>query len=158
MTTFTFRVSDSLADRLSSAQMRSWIAEFLRQPHPLPRDPGSGPARVSLTLPDDAVRAVAGHLGCSASEALRRLVADAVGPSVGVVSAKSRVAVDLPSWMPQEAQARVRPAPRPGQLTPEAVNQLLGLIAWAVMVGIGLLVWYLISSRKGKQLEGNVTT
>lgn len=68
MTTFTFRMSNSLADRVSSAQMRSWIAEFLREPHPLPQDPGSGTARVSLTLPDDAVRAVTDHLGCSPND------------------------------------------------------------------------------------------
>jgi hypothetical protein len=156
--TFTFRLPNSLADQVSSGQMRSWIAEFLRQPHPLPQDPGSGPSRVSLTLPEDSVRAVAGHLRCSPSEALRRLAAEAVGPCTGVVAAQTHVPVNLPSWMPQEAHARVQPTPRSTQLTPEAVNQLLGLIAWAVMVGIGLLVWYLISSRKGKQLKRNLTT
>jgi len=31
MTTFTLRVSNSLADRLSSAQMRAWIEEFVCQ-------------------------------------------------------------------------------------------------------------------------------
>jgi hypothetical protein len=156
--TFTFRLPVSLADRVSSAQMRSWIAEFLCQPHPLPQDPGSGPVRLSLTLPEESVRAVAGHLRCSPSAALRRLVAEAVGPSRGAVAARTHVPVKLPSWMPSEAQAQTRPTPASPQLTPEAVNQLLGLIAWAVMVGIGLLVWYFISSRKGKQLEGNMTT
>jgi hypothetical protein len=33
MTTFTFRIPHVLADRVSSAQMRSWIAEFLPQHH-----------------------------------------------------------------------------------------------------------------------------
>ena len=32
MATFTFRISDGLAGRLTSAEMRSWLSDFLRNP------------------------------------------------------------------------------------------------------------------------------
>jgi len=76
MDTFTFRVPDSLAGRLSSVQMRAWLADFLRQPHILPGDPGSGEERVSLTLPSEAVRHAATFLRCSQSVALRRIATE----------------------------------------------------------------------------------
>jgi hypothetical protein len=153
MTTFTIRVSNSLAPRLNSAQMRAWIEEFLRQPHPLPGDPGSGPVRMSLTLPGDSVRAVADHLGCSASEALRRLVAEALGPSARAAAPKSR-GLDLPRWIPREARIRGESSKPSLEMTPEAVNTLLGLIASVVMFGVSLLVWYFIRYRSGK-IKGN---
>jgi hypothetical protein len=36
MTTVTTRVSESIAERLSSAEMHSWFVDLLRRPHPLP--------------------------------------------------------------------------------------------------------------------------
>ncbi len=76
MDTFTFRVPESLAGRLSSVQMRAWLADFLRQPHILPADPGSGDERVSLTLPSEVVRHAATFLRCSQSVALRRIATE----------------------------------------------------------------------------------
>jgi hypothetical protein len=76
MTTFTFRTTSDVASRISSSQVRDWLVTFLRQPHPLPHDPSPGPARVSLTLPEGHVDAVAAHLRCSASSALRRITAE----------------------------------------------------------------------------------
>ncbi len=76
METFTFRVPESLAGRLSSVQMRAWLADFLRQPHILPADPGSGEERVSLTLPSEVVRHAATFLRCSQSVALRRIATE----------------------------------------------------------------------------------
>ena len=81
MTTVTVRVPESMAERLTSAQMRSWLVDFLRRPHSLPPDPGSGEQRVSLTLSREEVLQVAGSLRCSPSvaveldsvEAMRRL-------------------------------------------------------------------------------------
>lgn len=78
-TTFTFRIPDSLAGRLNSAQMRTWLADFLRCPNSLPPDPGSGEERVSLTLPRELVGSAAGYLRCSPSEALRRIAAPRLG-------------------------------------------------------------------------------
>jgi hypothetical protein len=34
MTTFTLRASEELTGQLSSAEMRLWVEDFLRQPHP----------------------------------------------------------------------------------------------------------------------------
>ena len=36
MTTVTMRVPESIAERLSSAEMRSWFVDLLRRPHPPP--------------------------------------------------------------------------------------------------------------------------
>ena len=79
MVTFTFRIPVTLAGRLNSAQMRSWLADFVRCPNSLPPDPGSGKERVSLTLPEDLVREAAGYLRCSPSTALRRIAAERLG-------------------------------------------------------------------------------
>src|SRR6266851_5066358 len=79
MATFTFRIPDSMAGRLGSAEMRSWLAQFLRSPYSLPPDPGSGYERVSLTLPRELVRDAAGYLSCSSSIALRRVAAARLG-------------------------------------------------------------------------------
>jgi hypothetical protein len=79
MTTFTFRASEEITGRLSSAEMRSWLNDFLRQPHPLPPDPGSGFGRVSLTLPANAVTAVATYSQCAISSALRRIAVERLG-------------------------------------------------------------------------------
>lgn len=81
MTTFTLRASEALAGRLSSAEMRLWLDDFLRQPHTLPPDPGSGYGRVSLTLPQPAVSAVAAYCRCDVSSALRRIAVERLGTS-----------------------------------------------------------------------------
>lgn len=98
MRTFTFRVSHTLADRMTSAQMRAWIGGFLRSPYSLPPDPGTGDHRISLTLPTDQVQQLAGMLGCTPSSALRRLAVGELGfvsktapsPSLGVARAAER--------------------------------------------------------------------
>lgn len=84
MDTFTFRVPESLAGHLSSVQMRSWLDDFLRQPHILQPDPGAGEERVSLTLPMEAVRSATGFLRCSPSVTLRRIAAERLGISAAV--------------------------------------------------------------------------
>lgn len=78
MTTFTLRGSKSLIARLSSAAMRSWLEDFLRDPYFLPPDPGSGDQRISLTLPQAAVQRASACLQCSASAALRRIAVEHV--------------------------------------------------------------------------------
>lgn len=79
MATFTFRIPSGMAGRLNSAEMRTWLTQFLRSPYYLPPDPGSGSERISLTLPRELVRDLAGYLGCSPSIALRRLAAARLG-------------------------------------------------------------------------------
>jgi hypothetical protein len=117
--TFTFRISAILGQNLSSAQMRTWIAEFLRQPHPLPPDPGPGDGRISLTLESEAVHALAGFLTCSPSSALRRLAAErlAFGPkSVQSPPPKPAVsrATSIAAQLRTSAAARTRLQHRPG--------------------------------------------
>jgi|SRR4029077_5289157 len=73
MRTFTLRASNELAASLSSAEIRSWLDDFVRQPHALPIDPGSGNGRVSLTLPEGTVNSVAASCQCPISSALRRI-------------------------------------------------------------------------------------
>src|SRR5271154_2579443 len=79
--TYTLRTTTALGGQLSSGQMRSWIAEFLRRPHPLPADPGAGEYRLSLNLSDESVRDLAGLLRCSSSSALRRIALNALQSS-----------------------------------------------------------------------------
>lgn len=81
MTIFTVRTIATQGTQPSSALMRSWIAEFLRQPHPLPPDPGAGGTRTSLNLPPESVRDLAEFLHCSSSSALRRLALHALRSS-----------------------------------------------------------------------------
>ena len=80
MTTFTLRASDVMVARLNSAETRNWLNTFLRNPHDI-LDPGPGQARVSLTLPEADVKAVAAYLQCSPSSALRRLAGERLGNS-----------------------------------------------------------------------------
>jgi hypothetical protein len=84
MATFTFRVPDSMAGRLSSSEMRFWLTQFLRNPHPLPPDPGSGYERISLILLKGMVQTAAFNLRCSPSQALRRLAQDCLWPDESV--------------------------------------------------------------------------
>jgi hypothetical protein len=105
MTTVTLRVPESMAERLTSVQMRSWIVDFLHRPHSLPPDPGSGEQRVSLTLSREEVLQVAGSLRCSPSVALRRVAAERLGISSGValsVPARAQEATSgtIPNWPP----------------------------------------------------------
>jgi hypothetical protein len=81
MTVFTVRTTSTPGNQFSSRQMRSWIGEFLRQPHPLLPDPGPGKDRISLNLPEESVRELAKFLDCPSSSALRRLALYSVGPS-----------------------------------------------------------------------------
>jgi hypothetical protein len=86
------------AARQSSARMRSWIAEFLSEPHSLPPDPGPGEGRISLTLPGESVQALAGFLECTPSEALRRLALKATQPSRAVRAAQRHLAATSEVW------------------------------------------------------------
>jgi len=100
MDTFTFRVPDSLAGRLSSVQMRAWLADFLRQPHILPADPGSGEERVSLTLPSEAVRHAATFLRCSQSVALRRIATERLAISFSAAAVHQEAIAGRQSSIP----------------------------------------------------------
>jgi len=87
--TYTLRTTTALGGHLSSGQMRSWIAEFLRRPHPLPADPGAGEYRLSLNLADESVRDVAGLLRCPSSSALRRIALNALQSSPALSAAQT---------------------------------------------------------------------
>jgi hypothetical protein len=80
MATFTFRIPDSMAGRLSSAEMRSCLTQFLRNPYPLPPDPGFGYERTSLTLLRELVRDIPGYLRRPPNQALRRLAQERLRP------------------------------------------------------------------------------
>jgi hypothetical protein len=138
MTTFTLRAPEEITTRLTSAEMRSWLHEFIHQPHPLPPDPGSGYGRVSLTLPADAVNAVVRYSNSSTSSALRRIAA-------------ARLGMRSPSG-PQVYAAHRSPAiPTPGrsqdnsQSGDEIAGALISFVSWIIFVGIAILV---ASSRK----------
>jgi len=105
MTTFTLRGSEALTGRLSSAQMRSWLEDFLRQPHTLPPDPGSGSGRVSMTLTGSAVSTVTAYCRCEVSSVLRRIAVERLGtPRLtsgqlpGVPAPRARIIKSETAW------------------------------------------------------------
>jgi hypothetical protein len=157
MTTFTLRMSSPMAARLNSGQMRSWIADFLRLPNSLPPDPGPGEDRISLTLPSESVHAVARFLRCSPSEALRRLALAAIGPFPAVAAAPRTLEPKDALWTAPHVPARSRPAPPSQASTIDAGDQLIGLIAQVLVIGLALLIWFFFSSRKGKPGKANMT-
>jgi hypothetical protein len=118
MTTFTFRISPAMAEILNSAQLRAWLAEFLRHPHQLPRDPGPGSARISLTLHAYAVQRAAEYLRCSPSEALRRVAQGAI---------QSRPVCDGEKLVPMTTDEI-------GQMVILAFIPLLALTVWIFLI------------------------
>lgn len=157
MTTFTLRSTGALTEHLSSAKMRSWIAEFLHQPHALPPDPGPGDDRISLTLPGDSVHLLAGFLRCSPSEALRRLALEATQSSPVVSAAQRELEARHGSWSPLEASPWVRSEAGSQDRVPVTGQQMMGLIVSALIPLLSFGVLFFLSSRKGKQANGNMT-
>jgi hypothetical protein len=153
MATFTFRIPDSMAGRLSSSEVRSWLSQFLRNPRPLPPDPGSGYERISLTLPRGLVQTVAFDLRCSPSQALRRLAQERLGPREGArMSSQPYLG---PASLPGAGNTSSRLAPgRPAAVQGPSREYELGaavaqLIASVVTLAVILLVGYF--SSKGKK-------
>ena len=158
-TTFTFRVSQCLASPLSSAEMRSWLEDFLRQPHVLPGDPGPGDARISLTLPRNAVDSVAAHLRCSASSGLRRIAIERLGvvkplagsqaprvPMGGTPLASAGQAAWSPSQLWTEAPNRAQDGP---PMDKTLAEWLIPVLIWMLAFG----GWLFFNFRKGKRTE-----
>jgi hypothetical protein len=143
LTTFTLRISDSLAEFLNSAQMRSWLERYLHAPHALPHDPGPGDARVSLTLPQDLVEAVSSHLRCSTSAALRRIAVEQVGASE-IESHQAESGCD--------ASPMTSPRPEPPD-TSSRSGALAGLLIHALLWILLMGAWFFFGSlkRKGTQ-------
>jgi hypothetical protein len=152
MATFTFRIPDSMAGRLSSPEVRSWLSQFLRNPRPLPPDPGSGYERISLTLPRGLVQTVAFDLRCTPSQALRRLALEHLGLPEGARSPGE------PFFRPTSHPAAgntscrsgpARPAATGGQSRDELGKACGQLIACVITLALILLVAYF--SSKGKK-------
>jgi hypothetical protein len=143
MTEFTVRTTTTLGSQLNSAQMRSWIAEFLRQPHRLPPDPGAGEHRSSLSLPGESVRDLAAYLRCSSSSALRRLALDAMRSSPAFLAAHSDdVATCDSTWAePEDSDEDGRAA------------EIVELIIPALFTTLCLAVWIFLVYRKRKREE-----
>jgi hypothetical protein len=140
MTEFTVRTTTTLGSQLNSAQMRSWIAEFLRQPHRLPPDPGAGEHRSSLTLPGESVRDLTAYLRCSPSSALRRLGLDAMRSSPAFLAAHTDdVATRDSTWAePEDGDKDGREA------------EILELIIPALFTALCFAVWIFLVYRKRK--------
>lgn len=141
MTTFTLRAPEEITTRLTSVEMRSWLHDFIYQPHPLPPDPGSGYGRVSLTLPADAVNAVVTYSNSSTSSALRRIAV----ARLGVQSPSSPQAYSTAHRSPAApTAARSQDKSRSGD---EVAGALLSFVIWIIFVGIA--VFAALSRKKG---------
>ena len=69
------RIPDAWEGRIHSEDVRNMLQGWFQRPYQLPADPGAGNARVSLNLPDRAVKVFEGLTGESPSVGLRRLIA-----------------------------------------------------------------------------------
>ncbi len=158
MTTFTLRVSDSLAAGLSSANMRASVDAFLRRPHPLPKDPGPGYKRISLTLTDTSVAAAAAYLQCTASSALRRIANDGLG-------APRRNSIHNAFFPSTPAPTSIRRTPPnpvfttpPTETDPRGSSSrgygLAGAVIQFVCSALLLGVWFFFTSHKKKSAKG----
>jgi hypothetical protein len=96
-----------MAGRLNSADMRAWLTQFLQSPCSLPTDPDSGNERISLTLPREQVRDLAGYLQCSPSIALRRLAVARLDATTALIAPRL-----APQTVPVSAGS-----PRPSRTT-----------------------------------------
>lgn len=134
MTTFTLRAPEEITTRLTSAEMRSWLHDFICQPYPLLLDPGSGYGRISLTLPADAVNAIATYSNSSTSSALRRIAATRLGvrgpsgPQVYSATPRS-TAIPTPGRSQDNSQSR-----------DEIAGALISFVIWIIFVGIAIFV------------------
>ena len=143
MNTFTLRVSGSLAEFLNSGQMRSWLEEYLHAPHGLPHDPGPGDERVSLTLPQDLVEAVSGHLQCSISAALRRIAVEQVGASE-IESQRTESGYEA---YPTSGERHEHPD------TSSQAGAMAGLLVHAILSILFMVGWLFFRSRKRKATQ-----
>ena len=141
MTSFSLRIPATLVPHVNSAQMSTWIAEFLRRQHPLPPDPGPGEDRVCLSFPKKSLDALVQVIGCSRSEALRRIALDAVSP---VLDAQSELEASTGVWNPAQPLAwlwREREQRAQTVLNRRLVVGLIVLgVGWALCVA-GFLVF-----------------
>jgi hypothetical protein len=134
MTTFTLRAPEEITRRLTSAEMRSWLHDFIYQPHPLPPDPGSGYGRISLTLPADVVNAVATYSKSDVSSALRRIAAE----RLGVVDPSG------PQGYRTDPQTTAVPGSRIShdnfKSGDEIAGALISLFIWIMFVGVAIFI------------------
>lgn len=79
LSVFSLRMPAEWKGKIDSEGVRAWLGQYFRRPVALPEDPGSGEARISLSLPERAVKTFAASLGESDSGALRRLIAGQLG-------------------------------------------------------------------------------
>lgn len=112
---FTLRVPLEWYGRISSDAVRAMLADFLQHPVPLPADLGPGDARISLSLPERAVKVISGLLNDTESGALRRIIAHSFNmglPSVPVINFLPETSA--PTRSPSAASwPRALPAARP---------------------------------------------
>jgi hypothetical protein len=148
MTTFTLRVSQVVAARLTSVQMRSWLDAFLQQPHTLPIDPGPGDGRISLTLSPSVVNAVATYSGCLPSSALRRIAIERLGAFEVAVASVPHAVNHRKTPVAGMGRAKGSSVPKDGTPGGQVLaGWLIHVFLWLLIVGGSML----FTSRKGKQ-------
>jgi hypothetical protein len=155
--TYTLRTTTALGGQLSSGQMRSWIAEFLRRPHPLRADPGAGEYRTSLNLSDESVRELAELLRCSSSSALRRLALNALQSSPALSATQTDYAGRSDS-----ASARTNRVGE-GFLPVTTEGEVLGMLVLAsLLAGLAFLLFVIYRKlkrrRNGRSHDGQIVS
>jgi|SRR5580692_1963316 hypothetical protein len=146
--TYTLRATTALGGQLTSGQMRTWIAEFLRRPHPLPADPGAGEYRISLNLPNESVRDLAGLLRCSSSSALRRLALNALQSSPALSAAQSDYAATSDS-----TRAKTHHVDE-GFLAVMTEGELLGMLVLVSLLLSSVFLLFVIYRKRKRRRNG----
>lgn len=98
---------------LDSGEVKGWLADYLRQPHPLPPDPGAGNERLFLSLPRRAVEALTREIGDTQSAALRRLIAPHLDGQSRTITTRVPVYRAEPVFDRPQPKPRTTPRPRP---------------------------------------------
>jgi hypothetical protein len=125
--------------------MRSWLDEFLRQPHTLPPDPGSGYGRVSLTLPESAVSAA--YCQCSVSSALGRIALERLGVPRPTVPQLPRVPAPTTRIIGRQAVWDCAATP---QENPSQAGAIAAALIHAFLWMLIIRAWLFLNSRKNK--------
>jgi hypothetical protein len=148
METFTFRIPESMAPHVSSPKMRTWLGDFLRQPYHFPADPGPGEARMSLTLPEALVQAVAAYLRCSASTALRRVALGATQPPIAVLAAQAELEASHGVRDLSDSAVRTKDQRGGSELASIKVKGIPGTIVSGLITLLAVVIWIFVITRK----------
>ncbi len=157
MAVFSLRIPAAWRGQVDSGSVRGSLAAYLQRPRKLPPDPGPGEEKISLSLPERAVKVVSGLLDDTESGALRRVIAENIGALPAPKPVPRLPAPPQPVLVPSRAWALPPASPRMGRDWPNLPlsqsNRFLerrSRLSAVVLVGVlsaGLIVLLLVMRK-----------